>query len=58
VLQIVEGWKRMAIEIRQAELFDYTSLDIDTRSFVQAKAQAIHARLKITSWAISRLDTI
>jgi len=37
------------IEITQQSLFDYTSLDSDTRVFVQEKAQAIHTRLKRTA---------
>jgi hypothetical protein len=37
------------VQIQQTPLFDYDSLDIDTRSFVQEKTQAIHARLKRTA---------
>lgn len=37
------------IEIAQPLLFDYASLDSDTRAFVQDKARAIHARLKRTA---------
>lgn len=33
----------------QLSLFDYNSLDTDTRTFVQEKAQAIHTRLKRTA---------
>lgn len=36
-------------KIEQQSLFDYDSLDSDTRAFVQEKAQAIHARLKRTA---------
>lgn len=36
------------IELEQG-CFDYGALDIDTRAFVQEKAQAIHARLKRTA---------
>jgi len=37
------------IDVVQQSLFDYASLDADTRVFVQEKAQAIHARLKRTA---------
>lgn len=37
------------IDIKQATLFDYKSLDNETREFVQEKAQSIHARLKRTA---------
>lgn len=35
--------------MQQLVLFDYNSLDTDTRTFVQEKAQSIHARLKRTA---------
>src|SRR6266516_3590376 len=35
--------------IEQHSLFDYSALDTDTRTFVQERAQAIHARLKRTA---------
>ncbi len=34
------------VDVIQAPLFDYASLDSDTRSFVQEKVQSIHIRLK------------
>lgn len=37
------------IEIEQQTLFDYGTLDHETRVFVQEKAQSIHARLKRTA---------
>jgi N6-adenosine-specific RNA methylase IME4 len=37
------------IEIEQQALFDYGTLDTDTRVFVQEKAQSIHTRLKRTA---------
>jgi DNA N-6-adenine-methyltransferase (Dam)/Protein of unknown function (DUF3102) len=37
------------LDIQQSALFDYGSLDSDTRAFVQKKAQSIHARLKRTA---------
>jgi hypothetical protein len=39
----------MELEAQQLNLFDYASLDTDTRLFVQEKAQAIHTRLKRTA---------
>jgi N6-adenosine-specific RNA methylase IME4 len=39
----------LVTDIEQPSLFDYASLDGDTRVFVQEKAQAIHARLKRTA---------
>jgi N6-adenosine-specific RNA methylase IME4 len=39
----------MVADVEQMALFDYASLDSDTRTFVQEKAQAIHARLKRTA---------
>lgn len=39
----------MELEVQQLKLFDYASLDTDTRLFVQEKAQAIHMRLKRTA---------
>lgn len=39
----------MVLETQQLSLFDYASLDTDTRLFVQGKAQAIHTRLKRTA---------
>lgn len=39
----------MSLNIQQTSLFDYASLDAETRVFVQEKAQNIHARLKRTA---------
>ena len=36
-------------KVEQQQLFDYASLDNETRVFVQEKAQSIHARLKRTA---------
>ena len=36
-------------KVEQQQLFDYASLDTETRAFVQEKAQSIHARLKRTA---------